>query len=97
MSNSFTTGSLVAVRGREWVVVEALGEGALSIRPLGGLDDDAQVLFPALEHDLKPATFAHPASNGAGPSAEARLLREVTASQRAARRRSIPQLRPSRL
>ena len=76
MSNSFTTGSLVAVRGREWVVVEALGEGALSIRPLGGLDDDAQVLFPALEHDLKPATFAHPASNGAGPSAEARLLRE---------------------
>lgn len=77
MSASFAPGALVAVRGREWVVVETLDEGALSVRPLGGVDDDTQILFPELENDLKPATFAYPASDRAGPSVEARLLREA--------------------
>lgn len=77
MMGAFAPGSLIAARGREWVIVETLSEGALSVRPLGGIDDDTQVLFPALEDDLKPATFAHPTSERAGPSVEARLLREA--------------------
>lgn len=77
MKASFAPGSLVAVRGREWVVVETLSEEALSIRPLGGIDDDTQVLFPALEKELRAAIFAPPSSDRSGPSVEARLLREA--------------------
>ena len=77
MPASFAPGSLIAVRGREWVVVETLNDGALSVRPLGGIDDDTQLLFPTLEENLKPATFAYPTSDRPGPSVEARLLREA--------------------
>lgn len=77
MTNSFAPGSLIAARGREWVVVENLQGGALSVRPIGGLDLEGQVLLPSLEHDLKPAQFSKPASDRAGPSVEARLLRDA--------------------
>jgi superfamily II DNA or RNA helicase len=77
MLASFAPGSPVAVRGREWVVVESLPEGALSVRPLGGMDNEIQLLFPALEEDLKPASFTPPTSDRPGPSVEARLLREA--------------------
>ena len=80
MAVSFAPGSLIAARGREWVVVDALAEGALSVRPLGGVDDDTQILFPALEEDLKPARFSDPTSERAGPSVEARLLERVPKS-----------------
>jgi hypothetical protein len=76
MTLSFSPGALVAARGREWVVIETLVDGALSVRPLGGLDHDTQVLFPSLENDLKAARFSPPAADRSGPSVEARLLRE---------------------
>jgi superfamily II DNA or RNA helicase len=76
MTLSFSPGALIAARGREWVVIETLMDGALSVRPLGGLNHDTQVLFPSLENDLKPARFSPPAAERSGPSAEARLLRE---------------------
>src|ERR1700731_2146228 len=76
MSLSFSPGALVAARGREWVVIETLLDGALSVRPLGGLDHDTQVLFPSLEFDLKPARFSPPTAERSGPSVEARLLRD---------------------
>jgi superfamily II DNA or RNA helicase len=76
MTPSFSPGALIAARGREWVVVESLG-GALAVRPLGGLDQEMQVLLPALETDLRAAAFQPPASGRAGPSVEARLLRDA--------------------
>src|SRR5271165_2089753 len=77
MSTSFAPGALIAARGREWVVVEAFTDGALSVRPIGGLDLESQVMVPALEHDLKPAQFTLPSAERPGPSAEARLLRDA--------------------
>ncbi len=77
MTVSFAPGSLVAARGREWVVVETFADGALTVRPIGGLDLDSQMLVPSLEHDLKPAQFSLPTSDRAGPSVEARLLRDA--------------------
>ena len=77
MTAAFSPGALVAARGREWVVVEALENGALTVRPLGGLDHDTQIVFPSLEHDLRQARFSEPSSDRAGPSAEARLLRDA--------------------
>jgi hypothetical protein len=74
MTLSFSPGALVAARGREWVVIEALADGALSVRPLVGLDHDTQVLFPDLENDLKSARFSPPEAGRSGPSVEARLL-----------------------
>src|SRR5690606_12593251 len=76
MTPSFSPGALIAARGREWVVVESLGD-ALAVRPLGGLDQEMQVLLPALETDLRAAAFQPPTSGRAGPSAEARLLRDA--------------------
>jgi len=65
MPPAFAPGSLVAAWGREWVVIETLSRGALSVRPLGGLDNETQILLPALEADLKSATFDLPSSDRA--------------------------------
>jgi superfamily II DNA or RNA helicase len=76
MTAAFSPGALVAARGREWVVVEVFGNGALTVRPLGGLDHDTQVVFPRLESDLQQSRFIEPQSDRAGPSSEAKLLRD---------------------
>jgi superfamily II DNA or RNA helicase len=77
MTVAFSPGALISVRGREWVVVESLLGGALGVRPLGGMDQDAQIVLPDLEVDLTPARFAAPDSTRAGSSREARLLRDA--------------------
>ena len=37
---TFAVGSLVAARGREWVVLPDSSDDFLVLRPLGGTDDD---------------------------------------------------------
>ncbi len=44
---SFAVGSLVAARGREWVVLPDSSADFLVLRPLGGADDDIAGVFPA--------------------------------------------------
>src|SRR3954451_749215 len=77
MAQLFSPGALIAARGREWIVVESLADDTLALRPLGGLDQDTQLIVPSLEHDLRQAHFPAPDSNHAGPSSEARLLRDA--------------------
>ena len=45
----FSPGSLISARGREWVVQPPIEEDLLYLRPLGGTDQDIQVLIPSLE------------------------------------------------
>jgi ERCC4-related helicase len=70
---SFVTGSLVATRGREWVVLPGSDDDFLMLRPLGGSDDEVTGVLTALE-DVAPAAFELPTPDDLGDERSARLL-----------------------
>ncbi|MGW4925618.1 helicase-related protein [Streptomyces parvulus] len=74
MSLTYTAGSLVAARGREWVVLPESASDMLVLRPLGGSEDDIAAVFPAFE-DVTPAEFAAPSPTDLGDQRAAGLLR----------------------
>ncbi|MGW9599922.1 helicase-related protein [Streptomyces albidoflavus] len=74
MSLTYTAGSLVAARGREWVVLPDSAPDMLVLRPLGGSEDDIAAVFPAFE-DVRPAEFAPPNAEDLGDQRAAGLLR----------------------
>lgn len=69
-------GTLVRLRGREWIVLNRDEGGPLTVRPLGASDAEAQIVLPEIEGAIEPAHFEKPDGSNPGPSAEARLLRE---------------------
>lgn len=74
----FSVGSLVNVRGREWVVLPNSEPDLLLVRPLGGTEADATGIFLPLEGDaVSPARFDPPTAAQAGDSIAARLLRDA--------------------
>ncbi|HEX4680480.1 MAG TPA: helicase-related protein [Gaiellaceae bacterium] len=73
---SFAPGSLVATRGREWVVLPDSTDDLLVLRPLGGTDDEVAGVLTALE-EVKPAQFDLPDPNRLGDATSARLLRDA--------------------
>jgi superfamily II DNA or RNA helicase len=73
---SFAPGSLVATRGREWVVLPDSSDDLLVLRPLGGTDDEIAGVLTALE-EVKPAQFDLPDPNRIGDATSARLLRDA--------------------
>ncbi|URM91578.1 DEAD/DEAH box helicase [Streptomyces sp. MRC013] len=74
MSPTYTAGSLVAARGREWVVLPESAPDMLVLRPLGGGEDDVAAVFPAFE-EVRPAEFAPPSPADLGDQRAAGLLR----------------------
>ncbi|MFJ6144924.1 DEAD/DEAH box helicase [Streptomyces anulatus] len=74
MSLTYTAGSLVAARGREWVVLPESAADMLVMRPLGGSEDDIAAVFPAFE-EVRPAEFAAPSPSDVGDQRSAGLLR----------------------
>ena len=73
----FQPGSLVRARGREWVVLPDERADVLCLRPLGGSDDDATVIYLPLERKApEPATFSLPDPDKAGSQAAGLLLRD---------------------
>ncbi|MFD8122311.1 DEAD/DEAH box helicase, partial [Streptomyces albidoflavus] len=74
MSLTYTAGSLVAARGREWVVLPESAPDMLVLRPLGGSEDDIAAVFPSFE-EVRPAEFAAPSSDDLGDQQAAGLLR----------------------
>lgn len=73
---SFSTGSLVRARGREWVVLPDSEPDLLVLRPLGGGDSEVAGLLPSLE-PVEPAAFAPPQPEQAGDARSAGLLRDA--------------------
>ncbi len=71
---TYAPGSLVRARGREWVVLPESEPDFLVLRPLGGGQDDAAAVLPALE-EVTPATFPLPTAADLGDTASADLLR----------------------
>lgn len=74
MSPTYTAGSLVAARGREWVVLPESAPDMLVLRPLGGSEDDIAAVFPSFE-EVRPAEFAAPSPDDLGDQRAAGLLR----------------------
>jgi superfamily II DNA or RNA helicase len=73
---TFSVGSLVKARGREWVVLPESEEDLLVLRPLGGTDDEIAGIYLPLEQ-VEPASFALPDPLQIGDYRSARLLRDA--------------------
>ena len=73
---TYAGGSLVAARGREWVVLPDSPDDFLVLRPHGGTDDDVAGVLPAIE-PVAPASFPPPTPDDLGDDASARLLRSA--------------------
>jgi superfamily II DNA or RNA helicase len=74
---TFSVGTLVRARGREWVVLPDSTEDLLVVRPLGGSDDEITGLYTPMEA-VETASFALPdAKRDLGDYRSARLLHEA--------------------
>src|SRR3972149_6125264 len=73
---TFSVGSLVKVRGREWVVLPDSTDDLLVLRPLGGSEDEIAGIYTPLE-PVTPATFDLPDPSQVGDYRSARLLRDA--------------------
>jgi superfamily II DNA or RNA helicase len=76
MTPTFTPGSLVAARDRDWVVLPESAPDMLVLRPLGGADDDIAAVFPSFE-DVRAAQFPPPDPADVGDAYAAGLLRSA--------------------
>src|SRR4051812_3664131 len=75
---SFSPGSLVRARGREWIVLPGQDAPLLRLRPLSGSEADVQLLDPALEQDgVAAAHFEPPQPERVGTQADALLLHDA--------------------
>jgi hypothetical protein len=57
---AYPPGSLVHVRGRDWVVLPGDEPDVLRLRPLTGEDEAHGVFLPLEGHAVRPATFPWP-------------------------------------
>ena len=73
---SFTVGSLVRARGREWVVLPDSSEEMTMLRPLGGGDMEVTGILSGLE-EISPAQFEYPIPEQAGDYRSSRMLRDA--------------------
>lgn len=74
----FKPGDLVRARDREWVVLPETRADLLRLRPLGGAEDDATLIYLPLEPRAPaPATFDLPDPDKPGSHEAALLLRDA--------------------
>lgn len=75
---TYSVGSLVKTRGREWVVLPESSDEWLVLRPLGGTDQEiAGVFLPLEQDDVQPATFDMPDPQDVGDFRSCRMLRDA--------------------
>jgi hypothetical protein len=73
---TFAVGSLVKVRGREWVVLPESADDMLILRPLGGTEDEVAGIYLPLER-VESAQFDLPDPSHHGDYRSSRLLRDA--------------------
>jgi superfamily II DNA or RNA helicase len=74
---NYAVGSLVKVRGREWVVLPESHADLLVLRPLGGTDEEVTGVYLPLE-PVEPAQFNLPDPRLWGDSRSCRFLYDAT-------------------
>ena len=75
---NFQPGDLVSARGREWVVLPETRPDLMKLRPLGGADQDATLIYLPLEpQPPAAATFDLPDPEKSGARDAALLLRDA--------------------
>ncbi len=75
---TFSVGSIVRARSREWIVQGGSTPRRLRLRPLSGSDQDETVVVPSLEPTPPvSASFAPPDPAKRGSAAQAALLRDA--------------------
>lgn len=75
---AFRPGALVRARHREWVVQPGSRDSMLVLRPLGGSDEDIQIIDSRIElAPIEPAQFDPPDPNQPGSYHSALLLRDA--------------------
>ena len=78
MTTAFQPGNIVEARGREWVVLPETRDELLKLRPLGGAEDDATLIYLPLEPQPPiPAEFDLPNPEHPGSVEAALLLRDA--------------------
>lgn len=78
MTTAFQPGNIVAARGREWVVLPETRDDLLKLRPLGGAEDDATLIYLPLEPKAPVAAeFDLPNPENPGSLEAALLLRDA--------------------
>src|SRR5260370_9281592 len=76
--SQYEVGSLVLLRGREWVVIPSDGSDVIRLRPLSGREEETIGVHRLLEENqLKPATFPDPDPSTAGDFIGGKLLRNA--------------------
>ena len=74
---TYSPGSLVRARGRDWVVLPTSEPEALHLRPLSGSEADTAWLHLGLEPDIRPARFNAPTADDIGNRETAGLLADA--------------------
>ena len=73
--SEFLPGSLIAARGREWIVLPESTPDTLRLRPLGGGERDETLIYLPLERQpVQPAAFPWPTVAQARNHAASQLL-----------------------
>lgn len=75
-NTTYSIGSLVTARGREWVVLPDSTDELIIVKPLGGSDDEITGILTALE-PVKPTSFNLPDPSQLGDFQSCRLLRDA--------------------
>lgn len=75
---TYSIGSIVKARSREWIVQGGSTDKRLRLRPLSGSDADETVIVPSLESEPPTsASFTPPDPSKLGNAAQAELLRDA--------------------
>src|SRR5688572_1683240 len=75
---TYSPGSLVSARGREWIVLTGSSADVLRVRPISGSEDDQTLIHVALEADpVRDARFPEPRPHQRAGHDAALLLRDA--------------------
>ncbi|AFS52280.1 helicase-related protein [Leptospirillum ferriphilum] len=78
MEKTLIPGTLVHLRGRDWTVLPDSRANVLRLRPLGGSEEDASLIYLPLEKEKPaPAQFQPPDPNQSGSQDSTLLLRDA--------------------
>src|SRR5690242_18959 len=77
-TTTYSPGSLVRARGREWIVLTGSDAETLRVRPVSGSEEDQTLLHLALEMEpVTGASFPHPRLQQQAGHDAALLLRDA--------------------